>query len=130
MSDVEVIGFRTRMSAAEQSFVAAMRRLYEEGRGTDVTLVCGNVRLQVHSAVLIARFMKHDTLLLINFFRSEFFEAKIARWADEKGEIVLEDCDPGALGVVVAFMYGIDFTDMVIMQTLKPLIHNLFLSIV
>ena len=67
MSDVEVIGFRTRMSAAEQSFVAAMRRLYEEGRDTDVTLVCGNVRLQVHSAVLIARFMKHDTLLLINF---------------------------------------------------------------
>ena len=63
MSDVEVIGFRTRMSAAEQSFVAAMRRLYEEGRGTDVTLVCGNVRLQVHSAVLIARFMIHDTLL-------------------------------------------------------------------
>ena len=40
------------------------------------------------------------------------------RWTDEKREIVLHGCDPGALGVVVAFMYGIDFTDMVIMQPL------------
>lgn len=45
------------MSAAEKGLVAAMRRLYKEGRGADVTLVCGDVRLQVHSAVLIARFM-------------------------------------------------------------------------
>ena len=66
MSDAKVIekqSFRTKMSSAEKGFVAAMRRVYEEGRGTDVTLVCGNVRLQVHSAVLIARFMIHDTLL-------------------------------------------------------------------
>ena len=43
------------MSSAEKGFIAAMRRLYEEEKGADVTLVCGDVRLQVHSAVLIAR---------------------------------------------------------------------------
>ena len=53
------------MSSAEKGFVAAMRRLYEEGKGTDVTLVCGDIRLHVHSAVLIARFIKHKSILLI-----------------------------------------------------------------
>ena len=49
--------------------------------------------------------------------RSEFFEAKIARWSDEKREIVLDGCDPEALGLVVGFMYGTDLTDMVIMHS-------------
>ena len=50
-------------------------------------------------------------------FRSEFFEAKIVRWTDGKREIVLEDCDPEALGAVVDFMYGTDLPDMVMMNS-------------
>ena len=39
------------------------------------------------------------------------------RWTDGKREIVLEDCDPEALGAVVDFMYGTDLPDMVMMNS-------------
>ena len=36
------------------------------------------------------------------------------RWSDEKREIVIEDCDPEILAVVVDYMYGIDLPRLVV----------------
>ena len=36
------------------------------------------------------------------------------RWSDEKREIVIEDCDPEILAVVVNYMYGIDLPRLVV----------------
>ena len=50
----------------------------------------------------------------IIFHRSPFLRAKVERWSDEKREIVIEDCDPEILAVVVDFMYGIDLPRLVV----------------
>ena len=111
------------MPNAQKSFATAMRKLYKEEKGADVTIVCGDVRLKVHSAVLIARFIRLDnSLLLIKNIRSEFFEAKITRWADEKREVVLDGCDPAALAVVVDFMYGTEMADLVMINSANLLV--------
>ena len=78
------------MSSAEKGFVAAMRRLYEEGKGTDVTLVCGDIRLQVHSAVLIARFIKHDTLLLLNLIGRSSLKQRLRGGLTRKARLCLK----------------------------------------
>ena len=41
------------------------------------------------------------------------FGAKLKRWCDDKREIVLENCDPEVLDIVVNFMYGIEIPDLV-----------------
>jgi len=80
--------------AAVKDFVTAMQKLYIEGAGTDITLVCQGSRKAAHAAVLMAR--------------SPFFRAKVERWTNEKREIVLDGCDPEVLAVVLDYMYGID----------------------
>ena len=42
-----------------------------------------------------------------------FFGAKLKRWCDDKREIVLENCDPEVLDIVVNYMYGIEIPDLV-----------------
>ena len=41
--------------AAAKDFIAAMQKLYIEGAGTDITLVCQGSRKAAHAAVLMAR---------------------------------------------------------------------------
>ena len=36
------------------------------------------------------------------------------RWTNEKREIVLDDCDPEVLAVVVDYMYGIDLPELAV----------------
>jgi len=86
------------MTDAQRGLVGAVEKLYREGKGTDITLVCQGSRKPAHTAVLIAR--------------SSFFEAKVERWCNEKREIVLEGCDPEALNIVLDYMYGIDLPSM------------------
>ena len=38
---------------------------------------------------------------------------KLKRWSGEKKEIVIEDCDPQVLDIVVNYMYGIKIPDLV-----------------
>jgi len=85
--------------AAGKDLINAMKNMYLEGAGTDATLVCQGSRKAVHASVLIAR--------------SPFLRAKVERWSDEKREIVIEDCDPEILAVVVNYMYGIDLPRLV-----------------
>ena len=44
--------------------------------------------------------------------RSPFLKCKVLRWMDEKREIVVDNCDPEILTVVVEYMYGIDLPDL------------------
>ena len=37
---------------------------------------------------------------------------KLKRWSGEKKEIVIEDCDPQVLDIVVNYMYGIKILDL------------------
>jgi len=85
--------------AAGKDLINAMKKMYKEGFGTDATLVCQGSRKAVHASVLMAR--------------SPFLRAKVERWSDEKREIVIEDCDPEILAVVVDYMYGIDLPRLV-----------------
>jgi len=85
--------------AAAKDFMIAMQKLYMDGTGTDITIVCQGTRKAVHTAVLVSR--------------SPFFKAKVERWTNEKKEIVLDDCDPDVLAVVVDYMYGIDLPQLV-----------------
>jgi len=86
------------MKVAQRDLFEALEKMYREGKGTDITLVCQGTRKPVHSAVLIAR--------------SPFFEAKVERWGNEKGEVVIEACDPEVLSIVVDYMYGADLPSM------------------
>ena len=36
------------------------------------------------------------------------------RWGNEKGEVVIEACDPEVLSIVVDYMYGADLPSMVL----------------
>jgi len=85
---------------ATEDFMIAMQRLYKEGTGTDITLVCQGTRKSVHAAVLMSR--------------SPFFEdmVELERWANGGRELVL-DCDPEVLTVVIDYMYGIDLPQLV-----------------
>ena len=42
-----------------------------------------------------------------------FLGIKLKRWSGEKKEIVIEDCDPQVLDIVVNYMYGIKIPDLV-----------------
>ena len=48
------------------------------------------------------------------------------RWCDDKREIVLENCDPEVLDIVVNYMYGIEIPDLVCSKAyLKVLTYSL-----
>ena len=78
------------MKVAQRDLLKAVEKLYEEKKGTDISLVCQKSRKAAHSAVLIAR--------------SPFFEAKVERWCNENREVVIEGCDPEALNIVLDYM--------------------------
>jgi len=84
---------------AQQNFLDAMAKLYKEGESTDAYLVCQDTRKPVHTVILVAR-------------SPSFFGAKLKRWCDDKREIVLENCDPEVLDIVVNYMYGIEIPDL------------------
>ena len=46
--------------------------------------------------------------------RSSFLGAKLERWSGEKKEIVIEDCEPEVLDIVVNYMYGIEIPNQVL----------------
>ena len=39
---------------------------------------------------------------------------KLERWSGEKKEIVIEDCEPEVLDIVVNYMYGIEIPNQVL----------------
>ena len=49
--------------------------------------------------------------------RSSFLGVKLERWSDEKKEIVIEDCEPEVLEIVVNYMYGIEIPNQVLTVT-------------
>ena len=54
--------------------------------------------------------------LVLNFYSNRspsFLGTKLKRWSGEKKEIVIEDCDPQVLDIVVNYMYGIKIPDLV-----------------
>ena len=46
--------------------------------------------------------------------RSSFLGVKLERWSGEKKEIVIEDCEPEVLDIVVNYMYGIEIPNQVL----------------
>ena len=46
--------------------------------------------------------------------RSSFLGVKMERWSGEKKEIVIEDCEPEVLDIVVNYMYGIEIPNQVL----------------
>jgi len=84
---------------AQQNFLDAMAKLYKEGESTDAYIVCQDNRKPVHTVILVAR-------------SPSFLGAKLKRWCDDMKEIVLDDCDPEVLDIVVSYMYGIEIPDL------------------
>merc|ERR1719341_3001147 len=72
-------------------------KAYKEGLGVDFALVCQGVTKHVHSQVIMAR--------------SPYIEAKVSRWCKEKKELVIDDCDPVTLDIIVDYMYGCPIPD-------------------
>jgi len=103
------------MKPEEQNFLDAMVKLYKDEESTDAYLVCQGIRKPVHKAVLVAR-------------SPSFLGTKLKRWSGEKKEIVIEDCDPEVLDIVVDYMYGIKIPDLDCLQLIKVLeISEIFL---
>ena len=46
--------------------------------------------------------------------RSPYIEAKVSRWCKEKKELVIDDCDPVTLDIIVDYMYGCPIPDFVV----------------
>ena len=67
-----------------------MARMAKDSSTTDFTLVCGQLRRQVHSCVLANR--------------SPYFEAVVKRWTQGEREILVESCSPEVINLVVDFM--------------------------
>jgi len=102
-------------STAQRDFLAAMLKLYKEGEAIDVNLVCQGIEKPVHSAVLVAR-------------SPAFFGTKLKRWCDGKREIVLDECDPEVLDIVLDYMYGVDIPNLDCLKLGKVLdISEMFL---
>ena len=83
-------------------------KIFKEGTGTDAFLVCQGFRKPVHTTVLLAR-------------SPSFFEAQLKRWSGEKREVMIEDCDPEVLDIVVNYMYGIDIPNLELQKIIKVL---------
>ena len=82
-----------KMSSTTSNLSAMMARMSKDTSTTDFTLVCGQLRRQVHSCVLANR--------------SPYFEAAVKRWTQEEKEIIVESCSPEVMNLVVDYMYGI-----------------------
>ena len=52
---------------------------------------------------------------------------KLKRWSGEKKEILIEDCDPEVLNIVVDYMYGIKIPDLV--YILMKYLRNIYFLI-
>jgi len=117
-------------STAQKDFLAAMLKLYKEGEAIDANIVCQGIEKPVHSAVLVAR-------------SPAFFGTKLKRWCDGKREIVLDECDPEVLDIVLDYMYGVDIpnldclklgkvldiSEMFLMADLKAEVENLAIKL-
>ena len=57
--------------------------------------------------------MQHLVLYFYSNSSPSFLGTKLKRWSGEKKEIVIEDCDPQVLDIVVNYMYGIKIPDLV-----------------
>ena len=86
---------KSEMSSTSLSLSAMMARMARDTSTTDFTLVCGQLRRQVHSCVLANR--------------SPYFEAAVKRWSQGEKEIVVESCDPEVMNLVVDYIYSIPF---------------------
>ena len=96
------------MKPAQRDFLEAMLKIFKEGTGTDAFLVCQGFRKPVHTTVLLAR-------------SPSFFEAQLKRWSGEKREVMIEDCDPEVLDIVVNYMYGMDIPNLELQKIIKVL---------
>jgi len=83
----------------QENFLAAMAMLYRNKEGTDAVLLCQDVHWEVHAAVLLAR-------------SPSFLGVKLKRWSGASKDIVIEDCKPEVLDIVVNYMYGIEIPDL------------------
>ena len=82
-----------KMSSTTSNLSAMMARMSKDTSTTDFTLVCGQLRRQVHSCVLANR--------------SPYFEAVVKRWTQGEKEILVESCSPEVMNMAVDYMYGI-----------------------
>jgi len=83
----------------QENFLAAMAMLYRNKEGTDAVLLCQDVHWEVHAAVLRAR-------------SPSFLGVKLERWSGASKDIVIEDCKPEVLDIVVNYMHGIEMPDL------------------
>ena len=49
--------------------------------------------------------------------RSPYLEAKVNRWCKEKMELVIDDCDPATLDIIVDYMYGSPIPESVMISS-------------
>ena len=84
---------KAETSSTTSSLSAMMARMAKDTSTTDFTLVCGQLRRQVHSCVLA------------NW--SPYFEAAVKRWSQGEREILVESCNPEVIRLAVDYMYGI-----------------------
>jgi len=84
---------KAKISSTTSNLSAMMARMAKDTSTTDFTLVCGQLRRQVHSCVLANR--------------SPYFEAVVKRWTQGEKEILVESCSPEVMNLVVDYMYGI-----------------------
>jgi len=66
---------KTEMSSTTSSLSAMMARMAKDTSTSDFTLICGQLRRQVHSCVLANR--------------SPYFEAAVKRWTQREREILV-----------------------------------------
>jgi len=85
---------RQAVSAATSSLLSSISRLCDASDIADFTLICGEKRWRLHSAILA--------------IRSPFFKAAIANNLAEKSkmEIEIKELAPEAMEQVINFMYG------------------------
>ena len=84
---------KVEVSSATSNLSAMMARMAWDSSTTDLTLICGQMRRQVHSCVLANR--------------SPYFEAAVKRWTNGEKELIVESCNPDVMNMVINYMYGI-----------------------
>ena len=81
------------MNSTTSNLSAMMARMAKDTSTTDFTLVCGQLRRQVHSCVLANR--------------SPYFEAAVKRWTQGEKEVLVESCNSEVINLAIDYMYGI-----------------------
>ena len=84
---------KTEMNSTTSNLSAMMARMAKDTSTTDFTLVCGQLRRQVHSCVLANR--------------SPYFEAAVKRWTQGEKEVLVESCNSEVINLAIDYMYGI-----------------------